>query len=135
MQILGAGYLTYLALQAFKDLWRGRSLMLDAATDQSTLRSAFYQGFLNNLFNPKTLLFYLALLPQFLVAGYSPLLQSLMMALIHFCIAMVWQGGLVLGVNRARRFLISNRVIRVLDGLSGSVYLLFGLRLLFGERN
>ena len=135
MQILGAGYLTYLALQAFKDLWRGRSLMLDAATDQSTLRSAFYQGFLNNLFNPKTLLFYLALLPQFLVAGFSPLLQSLMMALIHFCIAMVWQGSLVLGVNRARRFFTSNRVIRILDGLSGSVYLLFGLRLMLGERN
>jgi threonine/homoserine/homoserine lactone efflux protein len=134
MQILGAGYLGFLALQAFKDLWRGRSLVLRSVDQQVALRSAFYQGFLNNLFNPKTLLFYMALLPQFLVAGYSPLLQSLMMALIHFCIAMVWQGGLVFGVNRARNVLLSNSVIRVLDGLSGSVYLLFGWRLIFGER-
>jgi threonine/homoserine/homoserine lactone efflux protein len=135
MKILGSGYLIFLALQAFKDLWIGRSLMLDSVAEQSALRSAFYQGFLNNVFNPKTLLFYMALLPQFLVPGFSPLLQSFMMALIHFCIAMVWQGGLVFGVNRARNLLLSNRVIRVLDGLSGSVYLLFGLRLMLGERN
>jgi len=135
MKILGSGYLIFLALQAFKDLWIGRSLMLDSVAEQSALRSAFYQGFLNNVFNPKTLLFYMALLPQFLVPGFSPLLQSFMMALIHFCIAMVWQGGLVFGVNRARNLLLSKRVIRVLDGLSGSVYLLFGLRLMLGERN
>lgn len=135
MQLLGAGYLIYLSLQAFKDLWRGRALVLESVADYNALRSAFYQGFLNNLLNPKTLLFYMALLPQFLVPGYSPLLQSLMMALIHFCIAMVWQGGLVIGVNRARHLLFNKKVVRALDGLSGSVYLLFGLRLMFGERS
>ena len=135
MQMLGAGYLIYLALQAFKDLFRGRAFILESVAEQSALRSAFYQGFLNNLLNPKTLLFYMALLPQFLVSGYSPLLQSLMMALIHFCIAMVWQGGLVLGVDRARHLLFNRGVIRALDGLSGTVYLLFGLRLLLGERS
>jgi threonine/homoserine/homoserine lactone efflux protein len=135
MQMLGAGYLIFLALQALKDLFKGRALILESVAEQSALRSAFYQGFLNNLLNPKTLLFYMALLPQFLVSGYSPLLQSLMMALIHFCIAMVWQGGLVLGVDRARHLLFNRGVIRSLDGLSGTVYLLFGLRLLLGERS
>ncbi|CAI8192984.1 MAG: Homoserine/homoserine lactone efflux protein [Marinobacterium sp. xm-d-530] len=135
MQIIGAGYLIYLSLHAFKDFWKGRALVLESVAEPSAMRSAFYQGFLNNLLNPKTLLFYMALLPQFLVSGYSPLLQSLMMALIHFCIAMVWQGGLVLGVHRARHLLFNRGVVRALDGLSGSVYLLFGLRLILGERN
>jgi threonine/homoserine/homoserine lactone efflux protein len=135
MQMLGAGYLIFLALKALKDLFIGRAFILESVAEQRALRSAFYQGFLNNLLNPKTLLFYMALLPQFLVSGYSPLLQSLMMALIHFCIAMAWQGVLVLGVDRARHLLFNRGVIRALDGLSGSVYLLFGLRLLLGERS
>lgn len=135
MQMLGAAYLFYLAVQAFKDVWVGRSLAVDSVVEKSTLRTAFYQGFLNNLFNPKTLLFYMALLPQFLVSGYSPLLQSLMMALIHFCIAMIWQAGLVIGVNQARNVLINKRVVKALDGLSGLVYFLFGLRLMLGDRS
>jgi threonine/homoserine/homoserine lactone efflux protein len=40
----------------------------------------------------------------------------------------------VLGVHRARHLLFNRGVVRALDGLSGSVYLLFGLRLILSER-
>lgn len=129
---VGAGYLIYLGALALRDALKGRDLLPStlSTTDQ---RSAFYQGFINNLLNPKTLLFYIALLPQFLIMGYSPVLQSLMMAAVHFLIAMVWQSALVLLVQQARAWLCRGPVIRSLDALSGTVFVLFGLRLVLDK--
>lgn len=128
----GAGYLVYLGLLALRDGFKGRSVLTGEA-EVISQRSAFYQGFINNLLNPKTLLFYMALLPQFLITGFSPLWQSLMMASVHFFIAMLWQGALVFLVHRARDLMRKRSFIGMLDMMSGSVFLFFGLRIIFDK--
>jgi len=58
----GAAYLIYLGI---KTLRSGDAQLVQPASGQRSLRNVFGQGVLVNLLNPKTALFFLAFLPQF----------------------------------------------------------------------
>lgn len=96
--------------------------------DFSFLRS-FREGFLSNVLNPKAILFYMAFLPQFIDPGHPPLGQSLLVAAIHFTVAMLYQCLLASMVDRARNWLQQPRVERIFDTLTGSVLVYIGARL------
>jgi threonine/homoserine/homoserine lactone efflux protein len=68
----GAAYLVYLGIRTLRG---GETGMLDASNGRRSLRSIFGQGVLVNLLNPKTALFFLAFLPQFVdpVRGHATL--------------------------------------------------------------
>jgi threonine/homoserine/homoserine lactone efflux protein len=84
---------------------------------------------LSNVLNPKAVVFYMAFLPQFIDPAGSAVSQSLFLAGLHFLIAMVWQCLLASVVDQARRWMQSSRVRRTLDGLTGSVMVIFGIKL------
>jgi len=86
VKFAGAAYLIYLGVKA---LWARRSAAPLAAsrTRESPVR-LFRDGFLVSLLNPKTALFFAALLPQFINPGASPLWQSLVFSCIFVAIAM-----------------------------------------------
>ena len=72
VKFLGAGYLIFLGLRRIF----GRGEAKDATeVRKSGLRRIFWQGFLVNLLNPKTALFFFAFLPQFVDVslGHLPL--------------------------------------------------------------
>ena len=58
----GAAYLIYLGIRTLRG---GDAATLDPSRDPISLRRVFGQGVLVNLLNPKTALFFLAFLPQF----------------------------------------------------------------------
>jgi threonine/homoserine/homoserine lactone efflux protein len=58
----GAAYLIYLGVRTLRS---GDAATLDPSRDPISLRRVFGQGVLVNLLNPKTALFFLAFLPQF----------------------------------------------------------------------
>lgn len=58
----GAAYLIYLGIRTLRG---GDAATLDPTGERRSLRSIFGQGVLVNLLNPKTALFFLAFLPQF----------------------------------------------------------------------
>jgi len=58
----GAAYLIYLGIRTLRG---GDAARLDPTGERRSLRSIFGQGVLVNLLNPKTALFFLAFLPQF----------------------------------------------------------------------
>ena len=58
----GAAYLIYLGIRTLRS---GDVATLDPSHERRSLRSIFGQGVLVNLLNPKTALFFLAFLPQF----------------------------------------------------------------------
>jgi threonine/homoserine/homoserine lactone efflux protein len=62
VKYIGAAYLIFLGIRVLRG---GDSGMFEAATGQPKLRNIFSQGVLVNLLNPKTALFFLAFLPQF----------------------------------------------------------------------
>jgi threonine/homoserine/homoserine lactone efflux protein len=101
----------------------------------SSVSQSLKEGFLSNMLNPKTAIFYLAFLPQFIDPEKSPLLQAMTMAGIHFVIAMIWQCGLAGAVSSAKRFFVSPMALKWMEGITGSVLMILGSKLLLDEQN
>jgi RhtB (resistance to homoserine/threonine) family protein len=135
LKYLGAAYLIWLGICSLKRAWNssGTIFAVDSrkAGPQSSVNLArsFREGFLSNVLNPKTIVFYMAFLPQFIDPVGSALLQSLLVALIHFCVAMLYQCSVAAMVDRARDWLQSTRVNRIFNALTGTVLMIIGLRL------
>ena len=92
------------------------------------------EGLLSNALNPKTVMFYMAFLPQFINPSESAMTQSLFLALVHFIIAMVWQCSLALFVIHAKKSLSAPSVSWFFDSLTGVLFIGLGLKLAVGER-
>jgi threonine/homoserine/homoserine lactone efflux protein len=86
------------------------------------------QGFISNVTNPKVLVFYLAVLPQFLTPG-AGLGWLLVLAWSHAILSLAYLLVLITGLHGARRLLRHRRVRRALDATTGAVLLGFGARL------
>ena len=124
----GIAYLTFLAVQAFRSAWVGRYEPLPEGADTAQAGRGWRQGFLSNITNPKVLVFYLAVLPQF-VGPSTPVVVLLAFALSHALLSLVYLQLVVTGLHRVRRVLARRRVRRALDAATGTVLLGFGARL------
>ena len=126
----GVVYLAALGIHAIVSAVRGRYRIDDPPADGqgAALRPrravAWWQGFLSNITNPKILVFYLAVLPQFLVYG-SGLGWSLLLAWSTPVLAFGYLLALVQGMHYARALLIRRRVRRAMDGTTGAALLGF----------
>ncbi|EKO3555988.1 LysE family translocator [Vibrio metschnikovii] len=132
MKMIGAAYLIWLGLSSLRTLMKSPS-GIDIVTLQHTQlnpRRSLREGFLSNVLNPKTAVFYLAFLPQFINPEYSPLLQSLLMAAIHFVIAMLWQCGLAGTLSSAKKLLKNSAFMRWMEGTTGVVLVGLGFKLM-----
>ena len=85
VKFAGAAYLIYLGVKA---LWARSAAPLAASRIRESPVRLFRDGFLVSLLNPKTALFFAALLPQFINPGASPLWQSLILSCIFVAMAM-----------------------------------------------
>lgn len=133
MKIAGAVYLAWLGIQSFRSAARGgpRTELQGAAAARVPGAQSFREGFLTNLLNPKVLVFYFALLPQFIAPDDPVLAKSLLLAAIHCVLGLVWFFGITWAVNRSRRFFLASRVRRSLDAVCGGLLVAFGLRLAY----
>jgi threonine/homoserine/homoserine lactone efflux protein len=124
----GIVYLAWLAVQALRSAVAGHYPPLESASRSSGAAHGWRQGFLSNMTNPKVLVFYLAVLPQFL--GPHPTVMALfVLALTHAVLALLYLLLLVAGLDRARRLLTRRRVRRALDATTGVALLGFSARL------
>ncbi len=94
----------------------------------------FWRGCLTNVLNPKVGVFYVTFLPQFIPAGVSVLGFSLLLAGLHALMGVLWFAVLVAATRPLARWLQRPAVTRGLDGLTGTVFLAFGLKLAMERR-
>lgn len=132
LKFAGAAYLVWLGSVSLRKAFRRHDGQSDSGAPAGSgfrWRRSFLEGFLSNVLNPKTIVFYMAFLPQFINPEHSALQQSLFLAGLHFLIAMVWQALLAVLVKQARNWLMQGRTGRIMDGLSGSILVLLGGKL------
>ncbi|WP_409995536.1 LysE family translocator [Halomonas denitrificans] len=133
LKLVGAAYLAWLGVASLRQAWKGGGL--EVAAVSSTSRQAvpmwrpLREGLLSNVLNPKTVVFYMAFLPQFIAPTDPALLKSLWLAGIHFIIANVWQILVAVLVGSASHWLARPAFSRVLNGLTGGVLVAFGIKL------
>jgi len=116
----GVAYLAYLAALSLRSSWRGTYRPMVAGRAEADPARGLRQGFLSNITNPKVLVFYLAILPQFIGPGSGGLALA-GLALTHAAIALLWLGLLVTLMHRASGWLARRRVRRWLDAITGTV--------------
>ncbi|GLY34689.1 threonine efflux protein [Amycolatopsis sp. NBRC 101858] len=128
---LGAAYLVFLGIQALRGAWRGNYEALDDVRRARASRGRrFREGFLSNITNPKVIVLYLSVLPQFLTPA-STLGDSLLLAYTVAALGVVWQVALLFFVHRVRAWLQRRRVRRAMDGATGMALMGFGAALAF----
>jgi len=125
---VGVAYLAYLAAAALLSAIRGVYPPAEEGQRPRSRFSGFRQGFLCNATNPKILVFYLALLPQF-VEPAAPwwvwLAHAWTLPLLGIC----WCLLIVASVDLARNMLSRRNTRRALDALTGTVLLGFCAKL------
>lgn len=138
LKLIGGGYLIWLGLS---NLWPFTSTAERVPEPGMAVKRAGFQlqrslreGFISNLFNPKTLLFYMAFLPQFIDPTRSALLQVLSMAAVHFALAMLYQGVLALFVAKVKGFFQRGPMRSITESCVGALLVFFGLRFILVSR-
>jgi threonine/homoserine/homoserine lactone efflux protein len=124
----GAAYLIWLGIRR----WRaGGSLFAADAAGRTDAAAGklFRQGFVVNLLNPKTALFFLALLPQFVDVGRGPVpAQILVLGFVFVALGITSDGTYALVASTLGGWLRrSRRVARAEPIVTGSVYVGLGV--------
>jgi threonine/homoserine/homoserine lactone efflux protein len=129
VKYLGAAYLVYLGVRRLLD----RSVLRTAEAPPLRLRRALLDGFVVNLLNPKTALFFLAFLPQFVDVGRGGVgVQILVLGLVFVALGLVTDGLYALGAGSAARWLRgSPRLLGSERWVSGGMYIGLGVAAAF----
>jgi threonine/homoserine/homoserine lactone efflux protein len=128
---VGAVYLMYLGI---KTLWSLRKKEDVAGVEINTKSqfgntSCFKQGFLTNLLNPKVAVLFLTFLPQFVDPGSNTFLPFLFMGITYTVMTAMWSLTYVYLINRISTFLKKPKTQNIIEGLTGTILIGFGIRL------
>jgi RhtB (resistance to homoserine/threonine) family protein len=123
LKLGGAAYLCYLGLRSIFGRSSAHLPVARAAAD----RTAFAQGVLNNLLNPKAAVIFVAVMPQFIEAGDPPGRFALMLA-GYEAIMLVWLNLYAVVLGRIGRTAGAARARRLFDRAVGVALVGLGLR-------
>ncbi|MEO1348019.1 MAG: LysE family translocator [Cyanobacteria bacterium J06635_15] len=133
IKYLGAAYLVYLGLRAiFEKAESGQPNMLK----RLTLVTAFRQAVLAEILNPKSALFFLAFLPQFVnPENGSVSLQLMVLGILFILMGLLSTLVVAMSAGSVGNFLRRYPVVLRQQGkVVGSIYCGLGLRLAFQEK-
>jgi threonine/homoserine/homoserine lactone efflux protein len=129
LKIGGAVTLVALGVRSFLAARRGQPLEAAPATG-SPLRG----GFLTAMANPKLMVFFVALFPQFVPARTSVLPATLLMTALLVAFDLVWYSVLALAVGRAKGALLRTSAARRMEQAMGAVLVGLGVRVALERR-
>jgi threonine/homoserine/homoserine lactone efflux protein len=138
VKLLGAAYLVFLGAQGIVGALRsGRwHETAQGARPARTLRAttAYRQGVISNLGNPKMAAFFPSLLPQFAPGGEASFFGLLALGLLFCLMTLVWLTGYAFAVAKAGELFRRAKIRRWIEGLTGAVLVGLGVRLATSQR-
>ena len=130
VKIIGACYLIYLGIKQIqssnKDK-KGSSYKLEQ--QQRSLLSYFKEGFVVAITNPKPIIFFAALFPQFLDTEQSLLAQFSIMTLIFMLFSFMSLSTYGYLAQRAKGFLSNSNNVKWFHRISGGLFVSMGISL------
>lgn len=135
LKLLGAAYLVWLGVDAIRHR-RSLGAALGQAVAPKAPRTILREGFLVGVTNPKGIVFWTAILPQFIDPGRAAApVQMLLLGLLSVSIAVVSDStyGVLAGTAR-EWFARSPRRLEALGGTGGLVMIGLGVSLAAGGR-
>ncbi|MGD9960612.1 LysE family translocator [Nocardioides sp.] len=130
LRYAGAGYLALLGMRELARRTPSQPVPTASRTARGRAR-VFRDGLVIDVLNPKTLLFFLALLPQFVAPDRGPVaVQSLLLGMVVVVMAVVCDTGYVLAAGAVRRRQLTPGLSSGMRRASGAAFL--GLAVLAG---
>ena len=132
LRLAGAAYLVFLGLQSLLAALSRRAAHagVGAAVGVALAPArAFRQGLVSNLANPKMVVFFTSLLPQFVTPGGHVFVTLLLLGIAFCLLTLAWLSVYAVAVARARGVLARPHVRRSFDAIAGTVLVALGLRL------
>jgi threonine/homoserine/homoserine lactone efflux protein len=124
VKLAGAAYLVYLGGQALRAALRHEAVPA-AAPGTAASRTAYRDGLLSDLGNPKMAAFFTSLLPQFGSSFGTMVALGLTFAVLTWA----WLALYSVAVARMRTTLQRSRVRRAIEAVTGTVLIALGVRL------
>jgi threonine/homoserine/homoserine lactone efflux protein len=136
LKLAGAAYLVVLGLQALRAAFSGRDGATIAARGREPLapRTAYRQGLLSDLGNPKMAVFFTSLLPQFAPQHGSAFATMLALGLLFCALTFAWLVAYSVAVAKASDVLRRPRIRRTIEGLTGAPIVALALRVATAHR-
>lgn len=120
--------------------WLGLNLILKPRTQLANINETavtqnwFMRGFWGNLLNPKVGIFYISFLPQFIPPSSSPVIWTMGLVSIHVVLGFIWSILLIAAMQSVSSYLKRPKFIQYMDRITGSIFILFALKLAFSKR-
>jgi threonine/homoserine/homoserine lactone efflux protein len=132
-------YLVYLGVQTIRAARHAGAETaaeagIAAARPVPSMRTAYVQGLVSTVLNPKPALLFLTYLPQFIDESRAVLPQIAFLAGVHILVGLVWMTLYAHIVQRAHRVLTRADVRRWLERITGVVLIGLGLRVALEHR-
>jgi threonine/homoserine/homoserine lactone efflux protein len=137
VKLAGAVYLVYLGVQTLRAARTGALTEAEGEAGSRavpTMRTAYLQGLISTVLNPKPALFFVTYVPQFVDASRPVLPQIAFLTGVHILVGLIWMTFYAHLVHRAHRTLTRRDVRRWLEGATGVVLIALGLRVAFERR-
>jgi threonine/homoserine/homoserine lactone efflux protein len=133
LKLLGAGYLVYLAWQAFR---ASAGPLPTGETETVPLGRLYLRGIVMNVTNPKVSIFFLAFLPQFADPARGSLAVQMILLGGLFMLATILVFGLIalLAGSLGDWLGHSSRAQKVLNRVAGTVFVGLALKLATAQR-
>lgn len=127
---MGVAYLVWLGINNLKSGLKlaDQKLKLDRKVEEQTLKQAFVKGLLTNLLNPKIVLFYLSIFPQFVQPEHI-LEQSMILGALQAGIVASWYLFVIFFETKLKVLLTSSKTSKWLNYVSGALFISFGVGL------
>ena len=120
--MLGALYLAWLGIKGF----RGGAVTVDGKGASPSMKRAMVDAALTNLLNPKVIVLFLALLPNFVAPEKGRVTEQLLvLAVTLIVVNTIWQTPIAWAALAVRRWLGRPKVLSAVNKGSGAVLILF----------
>lgn len=123
--LLGAAYLAWIGIHAIRG---GGALKVRADAPAASLAKAAREAVLCNLLNPKVVMLFLGLLPNFVDYGNGHVFAQLVtLTAVLIVINVAWQAPMAFAADRLRRWLADEKAQHRLAALTGTIMVAFAV--------
>lgn len=131
IKILGAAYIIYLGL---KNIFNAHKFEYNSTESQQTekinLFQSYKQGFITMILNPKAILFYISILPQFINHQNNESVQVAVLSSLFIITVITWFSFCTIIFNYVKIFFQKPRFKMVFDYIVGTTLIMLSVKIL-----
>lgn len=126
IRYIGAIYLIYMGIMLFKTSTQNMLNINNINENNTSILSMFKQAFFISIGNPKAIIFFTALFPQFISAGKTTFFQYFLMTIVLGLIAFTCMMAYSIAGDKTNNFFRTSIIGKYLNKITGTIFISAG---------